>query len=372
MNFSKIDDFMEKMPERGIPACGVAVAKDGKVVYCRSVGYSDSAGIKPASNDDIYWIFSTTKVITCIAAMRLVEEGKIKLDDPVGKYIPEYASMTVKQKDGTLAPAKNEMKIIHLFTMTGGMTYDQNTPAVLESADRSTLGLVRAMAKSPLVFEAGTRYKYSLCHDVLGAVVEVASGMRFSEYLQSNIFEPLGVKDMGFHPTDELTPRFSAQYGFENGTARAVEREITNIHRISPEYDSGGAGLYASVGEYAKIIAAVANGGVAENGYVLLKPETVKSMGENRLCDDALNDFAQKRHFGYGWGLCGRAHISPIRSMSKTAVGEFGWAGAAGSYVMIDPEKRLGLFYVQHLFECQYAHVLHDRLRDLSCEAVEV
>ncbi len=373
MNFSKLDNFIEKMPERGIPACGIAVAKNGKVVYSRSVGYSDSAKTKLASNDDIYWIFSATTVVTCIAAMRLVEEGKIKLDDVVSKYIPEYGSLMLKQRDGTLTPAKNEMKIIHLFTMTGGMTYDQNTPSILEATDKSTVGLVKAMAKNPIVFEPGTRYKYSLCHDVLAAVVEIASGMKFSAYLQKFIFDPLGIKDMGFRPNESQRRRFSAQYSYKNGTAKNIEREITNIHQISPEYESGGAGLFSTVDEYIKIPAVVANGGVTEDGYVLLKPETIRMMGVNQLCDDALNDFVQKRHFGYGWGLCGRAHICPVRSMSRSSIGEFGWAGAAGSYVLIDPDKKLGIFYAQHMFDCHYAHyVCHDKIRDLACEAVEI
>ena len=133
MNFSKLDAFMKTMPERGIPGCELAVAKDGEIVYRTSVGFADAAKTKPASKNDLYWIFSATKVITCIAAMRLVEEGKIALDDPVSKYIPEYATMTVKQADGKIVPAKTQMTILHLFTMTGGMTYERKSPSLVRA-----------------------------------------------------------------------------------------------------------------------------------------------------------------------------------------------------------------------------------------------
>ncbi len=372
MDLSKIDLFMEKLPKNGFPACELSITKDGENIFRKSVGFSDSAKTKPASNKDIYWIFSASKVITCIAAMRLVEAGLIGLDDPVSKYIPEYANMNILNKDGSLTPAKNPMTILHLFTMTGGMNYDIKSKSILESADKTTLGLVRAMAKEPLSFEPGSHYKYSLCHDVLAAVVEVVSGMRYSEYLEKNIFKPLGIKDMGFRPTEEQKKRFSALYKYSNGTKTAKECPIHCAYTLSDEYDSGGAGLFSTVDEYMKIITVVACGGTTKDGYQLLKPETIESMGINRMCDDALNDFASSRFFGYGWGLCGRAHMDPEYSLSKSPVGEFGWDGAACAYVMIDPKNRIAMYFGTHIHNCGYGyHKVHPTLRDLLYEALE-
>ena len=366
---------MQSMPARGIPGCELAIAKDGAIVYRTSVGFADAAKTKPMNNRNLYWIFSATKVITCIAAMRLVEEGKLSLDDPVSKYIPEYAHLTVKQKDGTAAPAQNVMTIEHLFTMTGGLNYDLNTPSIrkaLERKEDSTLDLVRAMAKEPLEFEPGEHYKYSLCHDVLAAVIEVITGMRFSEYLDTLIFKPLGIKNMGFTPSAEQLSRFPAMYTFRSGTMTVTEKELCNRYHLSPNYDSGGAGLFASVDEYIKIIAAIANGGVTADGYRILKPETIALMQENRLHDVARNDFVTDRLFGYGWGLCGRVHMDPIVSLSRSPIGEFGWDGAANAFVMIDPINRVALYYGTQIMSCKYGYcVLHPTLRDLAYEGLQ-
>ena len=124
MDFSKLESYFKTLPARGIPGCEIAVAFEGEIVYRSSAGYADAQMTKPTSKDDLYWIFSATKVITCIAAMRLVEEGKLHLEAPVSKYIPEFGNVKVQQADGTLAPAKNVMTIEHLFTMTGGLDYD--------------------------------------------------------------------------------------------------------------------------------------------------------------------------------------------------------------------------------------------------------
>jgi len=374
MNLSKLDKYMEEMPHRGIPACELAVSRDGVTIYRKCVGFADSAKTRPVSDIDTYWIFSATKVITCIAAMRLVEQGLISLDDPVSKYIPEYSELSVLNKDGSVTRAQNVMTVENLFTMCGGLTYDIDHEAIKSAAAKtpSTLDMVKAMAKMPLAFEPGTKYKYSLCHDVLAAIIEVVTGMKFSEYLQSNILDPLGIKDMGFRPNEDQIKRLSAQYTYKNGTGEAVEIPIRNRYQLTPEYDSGGAGLFSTVDEYMKIITVVACGGTTPDGYVILKPETIKMMGENRLRGNILNDLSKTRLHGYGWGLCGRAHIDPVRSMSLAPVGEFGWDGAAGAFSMIDPTNRIALYFGTHVFGCDYAyHSIHPTLRNLVYEALE-
>ncbi len=372
MNFSKLDRFLEDMPKRGYPKCELAIAKDGEVIYRKTVIAPDAP--TDADKKDIYWIFSATKVITCIAAMRLVEEGLIALDDPVSKYIPEYANLTVMQKDGEPIPAQTTMTIEHLFTMTGGLTYDLGTDEIHEAMENAptTLGIVRAMAKTPLAFEPGTHYRYSLCHDVLAAVIEVASGMRFSDYMSEYIFRPCGVTDMGFHPSEAQKARFTDMYGYQNGTGKALLRPLRNVFRFTSKYDSGGAGLFATVDDYIKIISVIANGGTTEDGYTILKPETIAMMGKNRLCDDALNDLVGYRLHGYGWGLCGRAHMDPIRSFSKAPVGEFGWDGAANAFVMIDATNKIALYFGTQIMNCTYGYVsIHPMLRNITYECLE-
>ena len=369
--FSKLNELLEGMPHRGIPACELSITKDGKSIYRKSVGYSDFKGTKPVSNQDLYWIFSCSKVITCVAALRLLERDLISLNDPISKYIAEYADLRIRNSDGTLVPAQNVMTIEHLFTMTGGLTYALETENIKYAKlhDPSTLGIVKAIAKDPLAFEPGTHYQYSLCHDVLAAVVEVVSGMPFSKYLNTNIFEPLGLKDIGFRPNEAQKTRFSAMYTYQNGVGRAVEQVIENPFALTPEYDSGGAGLFCTVDEYMKIITVLACGGTADNGYVLLKPETVRLMTVNRHCNAALNNFAGSRYFGYGWGLCCRTHINPTLSLSRSPIGECGWDGAAGAFSMIDTTNRIALYFGMHVLRCNYVYqMIHPKIRNLVYE----
>ena len=141
---------------------------------------------------------------------------------------------------------------------------------------------------------------------------------------------------------------------------------------LSPEYDSGGAGLFSSVDEYMKIISVIACGGTTSDGYTILKPETIRMMGENRLSADCLNNFVSTRFYGYGWGLCGRAHFDPVRSASLSPVGEFGWDGAAAAVVMIDPTNRISLYFGTHVFGSHYAyHMIHPTIRNMVYEALE-
>ena len=376
MDFSRLDAVMEDMVNRGVPGCELAVSYKGETVYRKSVGFADHGRTRPASADDIYWIYSCSKVITCVAAMRLVESGVIKLDDPVSKYIPEFASLSIKdKKTGVISPATKVMTVRHLFTMTGGMDYNFKAEAIdraIKEEGSNTMSIVRAMAKEPLHFEPGEDYKYSLCHDVLAAVVEVASGIRFSEYLEKNIFEPLGIKDMGFRPNEEQKSRMCAQYAYLNGTNVAVPRETANPYAFSYDYDSGGAGLFSTVDEYMKIITLLANGGVTKDGYVLLRPESIEMMGKNLLNDKGRNTFCSGRLYGYGWGLCGRNHMDPTVSFSKASVGEFGWDGAAGAFSMVDAEKNIALYFGVHIFGFTYGYkVIHPLLRNLAIEAIE-
>lgn len=374
MDFSKLDKYMDTLPACGIPACDLAVTYRGKTVYRRGVGFSDVSKTKPVSEDDLYYVFSISKITTCVAAMRLVEAGQIGLDDPVSKYLPAYAYLTVKNNKGGVAPAQNVMTVRHLFTMTGGMNYSLTSPAIvreLANPNADTLSLVQAMAQTPLDFEPGIHYQYSLCHDVLAAVVEVVSGMRFSEYVQAYILDPLGMKNTGYHLPAELQPRMSAMYTFVPRVQKAVEAPLSNAYIFNDKYDSGGAGLYSCVNDQIRLLTVLACGGKTEDGYVLLKPETIASMGENLLPESALPQFCPTRLYGYGWGLCGRAHVDPTVSRALSSIGEFGWDGAAGAFGLVDPTAQVALYFGTHVKGCQYVyHTVHPAVRDLAFEAI--
>ena len=373
MDFSKLDKLIDTMPSRGIPACDLAITQYGEPVYRRMAGYADLAGTRPVSDRDLYWIHSATKVITCVAAVRLIEEGKLSLEDPVSRYLPEFAHLTVRTPEGPV-PCRTPMTILHLFTMTGGMDYDVTAAPIAEAAARpgaGTVDIVRAMAAVPLHFEPGTIFKYSLCHDVLGAVVEIVSGMRFSDYLRRTIFDPLEMGDTGFSPTEEQRARFSQAYRYRAADGKAFPCEGHGFDFPGTAYESGGGGLFSCPGDYVRLMSALALGGTAKNGYRVLRPESVASLEVNRLSVDALAGLVGARLYGYGWGLCGRVHVNPAYSLSRASVGEFGWDGAAAAFAMVDRPHGIGLFFGTHVHSCTYAyHVLHPLIRDLAEEAL--
>ena len=374
MAFKALDQFLELMPQRGIPAMEVVVSHGGESVYHGCAGFSDSADTKRVTPKDLYWIFSATKPITCVAAMRLVERGLLNLNDPVSKYLPAFTNMTVRQKDGSVLPCETPMTIEHLFTMQGGMDYNLNSEPMKEAKRNphvGTLEMVNAMAKNPLFFEPGTNYRYSLCHDVLAAVIEVVSGMSFGEYLRTNIFDPLEMEEIGFRPNEEQKQRFSALYRFNNAEGSSLEIPIQNNYNFSDCYESGGAGLFTNADTYITFLSALSLNGTAKNGYELLRPETVKLLQENHLSGESWKTFVTTRLHGYGWGLCGRVHLDPVYSMSRSGVGEFGWDGAAGAFALADPAKQVGLYVAMHSMGCNYAyHRLHYAIRDLAYECL--
>ena len=379
MNTTKLDRYIDNIPACGIPGCDFAVAQDGKIVYRRSAGFSDHAKTKPISPRDIYRVFSVSKVTTCVCAMRLVEASLISLDDPVSKYIPAFANLTVKDKEGNVTPAKNTLTIEHLFTMTGGFDYNCKADCIVraaERADASTISVMASLAEQPLCFEPGTLYKYSLCHDLLAAVVEVVSGMSFSEYVRKNITEPLGMTDTGFRPSEEQRSRMVEGYRFIHGLMRSEPLDMEENHsRFIPfyGYDSGGAGLFSTVDDQMRLLSTLACGGTSSDGYRLLAPETIVEMGKNRLPESALYDYRPTRLYGYGWGLCGRAHMNKVFSTARSALGEFGWDGAAGAFALVDPENRVSMYFGMEVLSCNYSyHKIFPDLRDMGYELLGI
>ncbi len=365
---------MEQMPDFGFPATDLAVTYRGESVYRRCVGYSDLDRTKPTSRDDIYYIFSVSKVVTCIGAIRLVEEGRLGLDDPVADYLPAFASPMVRRADGSITPAKNTMTVRHLFSMTAGLDYNLNSAPLQELRKRnphfSTMEGVNAIAQCPLLSEPGELWRYSLCHDVLGAVIEAVTGERFSDYMHRVIFAPFGMHHTGYHIPAELLPRTTQMYTYAGNTMKPHPMEFINQYILSDNFDGGGAGLYSTVDDQIRFATVLANGGITEDGYRLLKKETIALLGEDQLTDAARAGFDTSRS-GYSWGLCGRTHIKPLFSRSPSSLSEFGWDGAACAYILIDPEKQVAIYFGTEVRGAHFGyHTLHPLIRNFTYEAL--
>ncbi len=278
------------------------------------------------------------------------------LKDPLSKYMPEFEKMKILSdepngKTDCVIYAKNQITIKDLFTMSAGLDYELNDEAIrgaLDEGKKSTRELVGAMSEKVLGFEPGTSFRYSLCHDVLGALIEVWSGEKLGEYMKKNIFEPLNMKNIFFGvPKDEdKLSKMAARYVFdENGKLKRLP--LGCVYNLTEDYESGGAGLTSCTEDYAVFLDALACGGVGKNGKRILTSETVELMGTNHLKGKPLDDFYQLRQ-GYGYGLGVRTHVDKDVSGSLSPVGEFGWDGSAGAFSMVDTKNKISLTYFQH------------------------
>ncbi len=368
-DFTELTQYLDSLSERfGIPGCDCAVTVDGVPVFRHSAGYRDEEQRIPVSSRDTYWIYSATKLFTCTAALQLMEQGKLHLSDPVACYLPEFDRLTIKEKDGTISPVEEVLTIRHLVTMTGGLDYDLERPALrraINSGIRSTRELVAALAEDPLQFQPGEHFLYSLCHDVLGAVIEVASGEALSDYIRRHITAPLGMTDTTFHPTEDQLERMAIQYVHldAKGTHKRYGQE--NRFRFTPDYDSGGAGLVSTVDDYIRLATTLALSGVSPEGTRILSRESVELMKTPALDPIQLTDYLARSPAakGYSYGLGVRVLTEPLPS--GVPVGEFGWDGAAGAYALIDTESRIGLFYAQQVCNSYITYqYLHPELRD--------
>lgn len=363
MDFTALQAYVDALhTQQGVPGCRVIVYYRGEPVYAHTVGAVQA--------DTLYNLYSCTKPVTATAAMQLMERGLLEPDAPVAAYLPEYAEAYVVE-DGRRVTVGDTMTVRHLFTMSAGLSYQINTPAVraLQETcpDATTRQMVGAFIKEPLTFRPGTRFQYSLCHDVLAAVVEVASGQRFGEYLQGHIFAPLGMTDVGFTPTEEQLSRMAEQYMIDDNTQVVpVGYKTIGRYRLSTRYESGGAGLFATADSYGRFAAAMSCG-----GGPLLRPETVDLMRTEQLGSYVMdNDFSCAAGAGYGYGLGVRTLVDR-RDGQRSSLGEFGWDGAAGAYVLMDPTPQVAIVYTQHVlgwparFGC-----MHAPIRDLTYEAL--
>lgn len=374
MNFSKLDQLIDTMPQRGIPGCEFVLTHHGKEIYRRASGLEKAVSGKKVDSDTLWWIYSASKISTCTAALQLIEQGKLSLDDKVSKYLPAFEHMMVRTENDPV-PCEVPMKIIHLFTMTGGLDYDMSEPHVKEVFDAggSTVEVCNAMGHKELVFVPGSHWKYSLCHDVLGAVVSVISGMSLGDYLKKNLWLPLGMENTGFTPDDAQRSRLADMYRFGHSRGTAEPIECPYRPYSDPNYESGGGGVFSRSGDYIKLMTALSLGGISPEGVRILKEDTVKMMEVNRLDETCHADlYGGARLYGYGWGLCGRVHEDPVYSLSRSSVGEFGWDGAAAAFALADRKKEVAMYFGTHVMGCNYCYnLVHMKLRDLSYEAIE-
>lgn len=329
--------FCDSFLELGMPGFDLAVYKDGQCVCRYWNGYSDLENKKKMNGAERYNIYSCSKVITCTAALQLWEKGMFSLEDKLSDYMPEFENMTVKTDEG-IVPAQNPILIKHLFEMTAGFTYCTTTPAMKRCREETngmcpTRDVMRYLAEDPLSFEPGTRWQYSLCHDVLAALVEVLSGEKFEDYVRKNIFEVVNMGNSTFMLPESEVENLAAQYAFQDGKLRNIGKHIDS-HKLGSAYASGGAGAISTVDDYMRFLEGLRT-------YKLLKPETVKQMQTDRLTWEQKGDYWARNTHGYGLG---------VRCPKGDAIyTDFGWSGAAGACLAVDIENGISMYFALHV-----------------------
>lgn len=357
--FSRLIEFMDSFLDMGIPGYDCAVYHKGKCVFRHMNGYSDIEKKIPVKGDELYNMYSCSKIITCTAALQLLEQGKFSLDDKLSKYMPEFETMYVKGKDG-IRQAENSIKIKHLFCMSAGFSYDLESPQLIKLREDTegrcqTREAMRYLAKEPLQFEPGSSWSYSLCHDVLAALVEVISGERFEEYTKAHIFDVLGMTNTSYLLPLEEIERVSAHYEYNRATGEITDRNKMPEYRLGLEYASGGAGCASTVNDFIKFIEALRGDGI------ILKKETIDLMTTDCLTD-AQRSVYFKPEYGYGLGV-----RCPNGKNEKT---DFGWDGAAGSYLGVDRVNDITLFYAQHMVEAPN-QATRGKVMDIATEIIK-
>jgi len=355
---SRLDAYLNnEIAGNKIPGALMIIQRNGKTAYFGSFGVRDPGTKEPMTPNTIFRIYSMSKPITTVAAMMLVEEGKLQLEDPVSKYIPSFANLKVgverKSEDGSvgleLVPVKRQMTIQDLMRHTSGLTYGFFGEGAVKKAyvdSRLTAGdfdnaeFAERLAKLPLAYQPGTTWDYSQSTDVLGRVIEVVSGKSLYEFEKERLLDPLGMKDTAFYVADPSKGALVAEPFPDDRTIG--KNAVMNDPRVARKWESGGGGMVSTIGDYARFAQMILNGGTLD-GRRYLSSKTIAYMGSNHIGPGSGVTpgpyYLPGPGFGFGLGFAVRTEtgVSP----AEGSVGEMTWSGAGGTTFWIDPKENM-------------------------------
>ena len=374
---AKVDAVMQdSIKQNRIPGGIVAIARHGKIVHFQAYGKMDLEANKPMTTDTIIRFYSMSKAITTAAALMLHDEGKLDINDPVAKYLPELKGVAVSDE---AKPAEHIMTIADLMRHTAGFSYGNSQQAAHDQAYRqldltnrsSTLAKMQEkLGKLPLAFEPGTDWHYSISIDVLGRVVEVVSGETLDDFFQQRIFQPLDMTDTGFHVPPEKISRFAANYNSDGkGKLTLGDAPEQSQYLTKPAFYSGGGGLVSTARDYMRFLLMIAGQGELQ-GTRLLKPETVKLMTTNQVPKQVgwIKFGDQVRTgVGFGFGFSVRVEMSDWDKQGR--VGEYGWGGAASTHYWVSPQDDLVVITLEQIMP--FSFDTEFKLKGLIYNAIE-
>ena len=346
-----VDALQAEVDRQRLPGAVVLIARQGKLALFESLGLLDPATGVPMTRDAIFRIYSMTKPVVSVAAMMLMEQGRLLLSDPVAKYLPEYANQKVaRQVEGVvhLQEVRQLATVQDLLRHTAGLTYEfmgsssvqrQYAQSRIGSRERSNAEFSRQLAALPLMFEPGTAWEYGRSTDVLGRLVEVVSGTTLGTYLRENIFEPLGMEETWFSVPQQHQYRIAEP--FARDPDGAMQMRLVDL-REDPVMESGGGGLASTALDYARFLQFMLNRGELD-GARLLGSRTVAYMTSDHLGSIPVNSGASREllPLGYGFGLGFAVRKETGLATEPGSVGAYYWGGMAGTTFFVDPAEDL-------------------------------
>ena len=385
--FNMIQNHLDRIVgNKECAGCSCLVIKDGCELGYFGSGVRDIENNLPITRDTIYRMFSMSKVVTSIAVMQLMENGLIDIVDPVSKYLPGFKNQKCYE-NGHVVDVKKEVTIKNLLDMTSGLCYpgelqeaeidtaklfDEISSKIGTKDEMTTVEIANAVGKLPLAFEPNSRWNYGFSADILGAIVEVVSGMKFSDYLNKNIFEPLEMRDTGFFVPAEKQDRLAKTYSITGTGLSEYTGEFLLIQsrmEDEPKFESGGAGLTSTIDDYSKITMMLLNNGEYK-GKKILHPETIRFMTAGSLTEEQRRYVDWESLYGYTYGNLLRVLKEPGTAVGLGSLGEYGWDGWTGVYMCNIPEHNMCILYMMQRADSGTIDVTR-KLRNIIFSAIK-
>ncbi|MFT5092109.1 MAG: CubicO group peptidase (beta-lactamase class C family) [Porticoccaceae bacterium] len=376
---AKVDDVLDRLVEQKRLAGGtVVIARRGKIVHFKSYGMADIESKRPMKNDAIMRFYSMSKAITSAAVMILADEGKLDVNDAVSKHIPELQDVKVATSDGLVAP-KREVTIADLLRHTAGYTYGGSSQPAADAAfkkvdpldhERTLKQMGERLADVPLAFQPGEDWIYGISIDVLGRVIEVASGQPLDKFLKKRIFKPLGMRDTGFFVPKKKHDRFAPVYNSdEQGKLTVGDNEAHRDFSKPRAFLSGGGGLVSTARDYLRFLMMIQQGGTLD-GKRIVSEKSVQLMTTSQLPKEVPHIYfgdQQRVGVGFGFGFSVREKMSDWDPTGR--VGEYGWGGMASTHYWVSPKDELIVITLEQTLP--YSFMTEFAVKSLIYDALE-
>ena len=398
---ARVDQVMKRryVDSGLLPGLLTMVYRRGRLAHTGMSGQMDLERGKPMREDAIFRIYSMSKPITAVALMMLAEEGLIGLDDDVAAHIPSWKNLGVYatgvpslvapgQSSFLTTPVKRPMKVVDLVTHTSGLTYGFMNRTSVDRAYRHAHiaefnaeggldAMIEQLATLPLEFSPGTAWNYSVSIDVMGYLVQKLSGMSFGAFLQTRLFEPLGMTDTAFWCPPEKMGRFASCYQPEGGGGIKLQDDAgKSMYAAPPKLESGGGGLVSTAHDYMRFCRMMLHGGTLD-GVQILSPKTVELFSLNHLPDNQeLADmappglFSEAGYSGIGFSIGCGVNVNVAKTRLPGTLGEYFWGGAASTAFWIDPKEDLAVVFMTQVIGSEARLTLRRDLRTLVYSAM--